>query len=646
MMNNAEYFEFKKCLPLKEKSIIKLLMFIAATMAVALPLLNIFVMSSELKRLFIDNAVLMSAEAKKHEIYSFITASSICLYAVGLVFLSAVLIISYKALNALKLRERAEMETSKANEMLELRVMQRTAELYGEVYKRKEIEDGLIESKERYKKLSQQFNALLDAIPDNIILVSPDLKVVWGNKAAAVSVGAQPEDLVGRQCYELWFNRDSMCENCYAMRSFNSGGEEVEEVKPQDGKIYDTRAYPIKDKSGEVTNVIVVAKDVTEKRRIEDELLRAGKLDSIGVLAGGIAHDFNNMLAAISLKIAHAKLLVNSDEKVFTKLTETEEALSVAKTLPQQLLAFSKGAMSLRKIIPIQKILQTSVNMALSGSGCKCELLLPDDLWSIEADEGQIIQAFNNIFINADHAMPNGGIIRVSAENITAIKEAYPFLTAQEYVKISVADEGAGIAAKHIEKIFEPFFSTKAKGSGLGLAIVHSIIKKHNGHVSVESKIGSGTTFHIYLPSCKEDKNIETIDDNIALKCSYKVLVMEDEDNIREELCSLLKRRGYIAEEAKDGSEMLEAYKNAMHSSQPFDAVIMDMVIRGGMGGMAAIKALIELDPHAKAIVASGYFSEQIIDDFKKFGFKGAISKPYNIEDLQRLLNSAITGKG
>jgi PAS domain S-box-containing protein len=293
MMNNAEYFEFKKCLPLKEKSIIKLLMFIAATMAVALPLLNIFVMSSELKRLFIDNAVLMSAEAKKHEIYSFITASSICLYAVGLVFLSAVLIISYKALNALKLRERAEMETSKANEMLELRVMQRTAELYGEVYKRKEIEDGLIESKERYKKLSQQFNALLDAIPDNIILVSPDLKVVWGNKAAAVSVGAQPEDLVGRQCYELWFNRDSMCENCYAMRSFNSGGEEVEEVKPQDGKIYDTRAYPIKDKSGEVTNVIVVAKDVTEKRRIEDELLRAGKLDSIGVLAGGIAHDFN-----------------------------------------------------------------------------------------------------------------------------------------------------------------------------------------------------------------------------------------------------------------------------------------------------------------------------------------------------------------
>jgi CheY-like chemotaxis protein len=280
----------------------------------------------------------------------------------------------------------------------------------------------------------------------------------------------------------------------------------------------------------------------------------------------------------------------------------------------------------------------------MSGSDNECKISLPDDLWYVEADEGQIIQVLTNLLINANHAMPEGGTVRISAENIDVKSDGAVPLKSGRYVKISVQDSGIGIPEEHLQKVFDPFFTTKRGGSGLGLATAYSIVKKHNGHIALESKVSVGTTFHVYLPASEKTALIPK-DAGAIYGGRGKILIMDDDENILEFTGDILRHLGYSVEFAKEGREMIEIYERAMQSGQSFDAVIMDLMVAGGMGGKEAIQKLLKLDPSVKAIVVSAYFSDPVLSDFRRYGFSGALIKPYKVEALSRELRNIIEGQ-
>jgi len=413
----------------------------------------------------------------------------------------------------------------------------------------------------------------------------------------------------------------------------------------RDGTKYpiDDSGAPIRDDKGNITGVVLVFRDITEKRNMEEALLKADALESLGILAGGIAHDFNNILMAIMGNITLAKMYAKPGDKIFERLKEAENASLRAKDLTQQLLTFSRGGAPIKKTAFISKLLEDTVAFVLSGSNVRCEFSISGDLWPVEVDEGQISQVINNLIINADHAMPRGGIIKVNAENIAVDVEQGLPLKEGNYIKISVEDQGIGIPEEHLQKIFDPYFTSKQKGSGLGLATAYSIVKRHDGYVQVESELGAGTTFNIYLPASSKQILIEKELRERIHTGKGKILVMDDEEVIREVAGEMIEVLGYEVEFAKDGAEAIELYKKAKESAQPFHAIIMDLTIPGGMGGKETIQELIEIDPETKAIVCSGYSNDPIMADYRKYGFRGVIAKPYKIKELGEILYKVIT---
>lgn len=385
--------------------------------------------------------------------------------------------------------------------------------------------------------------------------------------------------------------------------------------------------------------------EMEHRSRTEEELLKSRRLESIGILAGGIAHDFNNLLTAILGNISLAKVFVDRGEKVFTRLDEAEKASLRAKDLTQQLLTFSKGGAPIKRTASITELLIDSASFALSGSNVKCEFSLPDDLRPAEIDEGQISQVINNVIINADHAMTEGGLIRVQAQNVS-IRPGDPLpLKEGDYVKIAITDQGTGISEEHLPKIFDPYFTTKPKGNGLGLTTSYSIVKRHEGLITVESTLGKGTTFYIYLPASERKINAEKGSTEGPVRGSGRVLVMDDEEIIREVAGKMLTHLGYDVDYAVDGAEAVDLFINARTEGRPFDTVLIDLTIPGGMGGKEAIQKLHEADPMVRAIVSSGYSHGPIMSEYRKFGFCGVVAKPYRIEELSRAVHEAITGR-
>ena len=388
--------------------------------------------------------------------------------------------------------------------------------------------------------------------------------------------------------------------------------------------------------------VVVILRTITERRKREEELLRTGKLESLGVLAGGIAHDFNNLLTGILGNIEFAKTFVTKGDRLHKILSDMESAASRATGLTHQLLTFAKGGMPIKKTSSIAGLLRGSANFALSGSNAKCEFNIAEDLWLLDVDENQINQVINNLVLNGIQAMPKGGTVKITAENISINSKDKIPLKEGRYVKITVSDTGIGISAKDISRVFDPYFTTKEKGSGLGLATVHSIIKNHGGYIHVESKAECGTAFYIYLPASKK-KSMPAKTDEVIHRGKGRILIMDDEEMIREVCSELLKSLGYETALAKDGAEVIGLYKKAIDSGQPFSAVVMDLTIPGGMGGEDAIKELRKIDPDVKAIVSSGYSDARIMSDYKKYGFKAVIAKPFNLAELSSAVKTVIT---
>ena len=389
----------------------------------------------------------------------------------------------------------------------------------------------------------------------------------------------------------------------------------------------------------EFENLLVSIFDITERRKMEEDLLKAQKLESLGVLAGGIAHDFNNMLTVILGNIVLAKMKLNKDDDVFVRLDKAENAINRAMELTRNLLTFSQvGELSIR-IVEIGDLVRDTTGFALSGSKSKCEFSIPGDLWPVEIDSGQIRQVIENLIINADQAMPKGGTIAVKCENVEMDHSDMKTPNIARYVKISIADQGKGISPEIRGKIFDPYFSTKEGRSGLGLATSYSIISKHGGQLTGESKRGEGAVFSICLPAADMEMD-SRLSERRPLRECRRVLVMDDEIEVREVAEGILKTIGCETVQAKDGAEALELYQKANAAGQPFDVVILDLTVSGGMGGKETIKKLMELDNDVKAIVSTGYFNDPVMTEYMTYGFKGVLNKPYKLEDLDEVLSS------
>ncbi len=400
----------------------------------------------------------------------------------------------------------------------------------------------------------------------------------------------------------------------------------------------DDSAAPVKDEKGNLSGVVLVFRDVTAKKQAEQELLQARKLESLGILAGGIAHDFNNILTGILGNITLAKMYIEKDSKAHAKIEAAEKASLRARDLTQQLLTFSKGGEPLKSTVSIKKIIDESTSFVLRGSNVKCEFSAPDNLPSIQADAGQISQVISNLVINADQAMPCGGIIKITAESVTADKDAVPSIKPGQYIKITLNDTGHGIPDQYLTKIFDPYFTTKDSGNGLGLATVFSIVKKHEGYIFVESDPPNGTTFVIYLPASAKPLPPEQKGQDI-LTGNGRVLLMDDDPMIREVAGAMLEYLGYESKFVENGDEALRTYKAAMERGKPFDIVILDLTIQGGMGGRKAVRKLQAVDPQVKAIVSSGYSMDDSMSKFKESGFVDILIKPYRVETLSETIN-------
>jgi signal transduction histidine kinase/CheY-like chemotaxis protein len=381
--------------------------------------------------------------------------------------------------------------------------------------------------------------------------------------------------------------------------------------------------------------------EIEQRKQMEEELLRARKMEALGVLAGGIAHDFNNFLTIVQGNIGLAKLNLEPENPACEVLDRTAAACHRAASLATQLLTFGKGGTPVRRTVSVSRLVRDAVELARAGANVGAEVNIADDLWPAEIDNAQISHALHNILINARQAMPQGGVIEVQAENIVLEAGSLP-LSAGKYIRISVRDYGCGISPDDLPRVFDPYFTTKPAGNGLGLAAAYSIVAKHQGHITVQSTLGLETTFRIYIPAAEQTLVPEPPPDEVLHTGSGRILIMDDEEALRTLLERVLAGLGYEVVCAGDGAEAIVLYEKHRHSGRSFDAVLLDLTIPGGMGGVEAAAKLKEIDPSAKLIASSGYSDASVMSDFRRYGFDEAIPKPWTPAQVSGILKRVL----
>lgn len=550
--------------------------------------------------------------------------------------------------------EIAENELRKYQENLEALIDTRTqelvtsnAQLQQEVAERTIAEDLLAEEKERLA-------VTLRSIGEGVITIDTSGNILLVNRIAERLTGCKQEFATGlplASVLRLFDEKSRIPLENPALRLIKQDNGSHFPFRAllvaRDGteRIIEESASIMSDHENRTIGVVIVFRDITDRQKLENELARTQKLESLGLLAGGIAHDFNNILTAVFGNIILARMNIREDSPAFDQLSEAENAMVRAKELTQQLLTFSKGGAPVKETADITSIIIDSTKFMLRGSPSRCEFALDPALWTVDVDPGQISQVINNIVINADHAMPGGGIILVSALNCTLEKGTSLPLAPGRYVRITITDKGEGISRENLARIFDPYFTTKAKGSGLGLSTARSIIRKHNGHIDLESEVGKGTSVHIYLPASEKIPESSRTVEPPPSRGSGRILVMDDEEAILEMVSELLSHFGYRSGSARDGEEAIALYKEAAAANDPYSVVIMDLTIPGGLGGKETIARLLEFDPLVRAIVSSGYSTDPIMANFRQYGFVGILTKPYTAKEMSEVIRKVMTSK-
>lgn len=387
----------------------------------------------------------------------------------------------------------------------------------------------------------------------------------------------------------------------------------------------------------------MIREQLEKAARLESELVRSSRLESLGVLAGGIAHDFNNLLTVVMGNLSLVLTDEQTDPEAKRFLRESERAALRARDLTQQLLTFSKGGAPVRAAVLLPDIVREAAGFAQHGSSVSCRFSFEPNLWAADADKGQIAQVIHNIVINAVQAMPQGGSIRLTLRNEEVTRGEERPLAPGRYVSIGIVDEGPGIPPEQLSRIFDPYFTTKERGSGLGLATVYSIVKKHHGHIEVRSKLGEGTTFQIWLPAAEfapAEAVVATVGQS---RWSGRVLVLDDEEPIRQFMTTVLTRMGFTVTAVNEGTAAVREYVAAREAGNPYCLAILDLTIPGAMGGVETLQKLRAVDPTVRAVVSSGYAKDPVVANYRSFGFQGIMPKPYLIGDVSRVIQEVMS---
>ncbi len=508
-----------------------------------------------------------------------------------------------------------------------------------------------VSERRRAEEEQQKLAAIIENSSDMIGIASLDGKILYINPAGQKLVGLDGIEEVRKTTLDQYVmpqHRDLLRDLTRALVSRGSwrGEARVRNFKTGKSIPIELNGFIINDPAtGRPLFMGNVSRDITDRKRMEEELLKAQKLESVGILAGGIAHDFNNLLTAILGNITLAKTYAGSASRSYGRLEEAEKASLRARDLTQQLLTFSRGGMPVKRTASIENLVRESAGFALSGARSRCEFSFPGDLPPVFVDPGQIGQVVHNLVVNADQAMADGGTVRVSGETVLLAAGEVPPLKPGQYVRICVADRGVGIPGENLSKIFDPYFTTKRKGNGLGLATAYAIVRKHDGHISVESRVGAGATFHLYLPAAAGTVPEPAREPERPPAGKGKVLVMDDEEMVRGVAADMLAALGYEAAVAEDGAAAVALYREARESGASFDAVIMDLTVPGGMGGKEAIRILREIDPDVRAVVSSGYSNDPVMSEYERYGFLSIVIKPYTAAQLGEALRKVIPPK-
>jgi PAS domain S-box-containing protein len=511
---------------------------------------------------------------------------------------------------------------------------------YNDVTDRLRAEKALRESEERYRDLFENASDLIQS-------VRPDGSFLFVNRAWRETLGYTEDEIAGLTVSDV-IHADC-AEHCGAVFQRVLAGEAIKGIEAR----FRTRggrsvllegSASCSFEGGRPVATRGIFRDVTEKRRMEEELRKVQRLESVGLLAGGIAHDFNNLLTGILTNLSAAQLPSGAGEDRHERLREAEKATLRARDLTRQLLTFSRGGEPMKKPFDSAHLARESAALALAGRRSGCRVEAGEDLWPADGDEGQIGQVLRNLLVNADQAMGAGGTVEIRCENVTPSLAGGIPLVPGRYVKITVTDEGSGIAPENLERVFDPYFTTKTGGSGLGLAVTYSVVTKHGGHVEVSSRPGEGAAFSLYLPAAEASSSpaSPTEQDREDLGGAGKILVMDDEEFIREATFEILTDLGYHVHVARDGREAIEIYQRARGEGVPFDVVVMDLTIPGGMGGQEAIGKLRALDPGVRAIVSSGYANDPVMANFRDHGFDNVVAKPYTVTALVDTLKAVL----
>ncbi|MBI5802126.1 MAG: PAS domain S-box protein [Verrucomicrobia bacterium] len=521
------------------------------------------------------------------------------------------------------------------------------ASLVLDVTGRKHAEDALAAEKER-------LTVTLRSIGDGVIATDIEGRVSIINKHAEDLTGWRQGDALGQPLPTVFSVVHQRTRQTYRnpVSQVLAAGEVVDlpdqsmlVSRTGTERLIAASAAPIRDLESKIIGSVLVFRDISDQQAIMEERVRASKLDSLGILAGGIAHDFNNILTAVIGNVSFARLFCQPGEKQFERLEEAEKAALRAKDLATQLLTFAKGGAPVRQTASLTESIRDSTSFALRGSNVRCEFQAAPGLWPVEVDQGQFSQVIQNLVINSVQAMPAGGVVRVFADNVTLAADSPIALPPGRYCRITVKDHGLGIKPEHLGKVFDPYFTTKEKGTGLGLATSYSIVKKHDGIMTVDSTLGVGSEFHVYLPASEKQVAPVAPEPVAPVQGQGRILVMDDEELIRELAQTALEFLGYQVDEVSDGEACIQAYIAARADGKPYAAIIMDLTIPGGMGGKEAIQRLLEIDPDVCAIVSSGYSHGPEMANHKQHGFRGMVGKPYKIEELAREITAVIGGK-
>lgn len=489
----------------------------------------------------------------------------------------------------------------------------------------------------------------LGAIADGVITTDVEGNVERMNGPAEGMTGWKRDEAAGRPIGEVFrvLDGDTGREiaDPLAERRVDAHAARKNVLVRRDGerRLIDDSVAPIPDGRGGNAGAVLVFRDMTEKVRREEERHKWQKLEALGNLAGGIAHDFNNFLAGILGNISLGKQSLDPGSKAYARLEEAEKASAMASELATRLLTFSKGGSPVRALISLNGVVRDSALMAVRGTRVRCTFEIAEGLWAAYADAGQIGQAVNNLVQNAVQAMAEEGAIRIRALNVTVGEGKLAYVKAGRYVKIEVTDTGAGIPEENLKRVLDPYFTTKEDRNGLGLTTSYHIMKSHGGNLFIESEPGTGTTVSLLLPASMERPSRDGMPGGpAAMDRGWKVLVMDDEELVRDMAIGILEHLGCEPLGARDGAEAIRMYADAAKEGNPFDLVVMDLMIPGGMGGKEAAKEILRMYPEARLVVSSGYSADPVMADHAAYGFRGMLPKPYRVEDFDRLLRRVL----